>query len=98
MRVEETDEYRIWLAELADATGRARVLVRVDRLISGNPGSSRYLGEGVTELRIDVGPGYRVYYSLRGSGLLVLLAGGTKGTQRRDIAKAFRLNREYRKA
>ena len=69
--------------------------MRVDRLIYGNPGDHRNLTEGVSELRIDVGPGYRVYYALRGEELLLLLGGGSKATQAKDIAKALDLNRNF---
>jgi putative addiction module killer protein len=93
MRVEKTDEYRDWMEQLRDLYGRARVLMRVDRLIHGNPGDHRNLTDGVSELRIDVGPGYRVYYSKRGDRLLLLLAGGDKSSQPKDIAKAIQLNR-----
>lgn len=95
MRVEKTDEYRQWIDGLRDVVGRARILMRVDRLIHGNPGDHRNLTEGVSELRVDVGPGYRVYYSKRGNRLLLLLAGGDKSTQAKDIARATKLNREY---
>jgi putative addiction module killer protein len=67
--------------------------MRVDRLIHGNPGNHRNLTEGVSELKIDVGPGYRVYYSIRGQELLLLLAGGSKASQSSDIARALELNR-----
>ena len=95
MRVEKTDEYRDWIDGLKDQTGRARVLMRVDRLIHGNPGTHRNLTEGVSELKVDVGPGYRVYYSQRGNRLLLLIAGGNKSTQANDIAKAQELNRSF---
>ena len=95
MQVEKTDEYREWIDGLKDRTGRARVLMRVDRLIHGNPGQHRDLTAGMSELKIDVGPGYRVYYSLRGSRLLLLIAGGDKSTQAKDIAKALELNRNF---
>lgn len=95
MRVEKTDDYRAWIDGLKDLAARARVLMRVDRLIHGNPGTHRDLTEGVSELKVDVGPGYRVYYSLRGDRLLLLLAGGDKSTQAKDIAKALLLNRKY---
>lgn len=95
VRVEKTDEYRDWIDGLKDRAGRARVLMRVDRLIHGNPGQHRDLTEGVSELKVDVGPGYRVYYSLRGSRLLLLIAGGEKSTQAKDIAKALELNRNF---
>jgi putative addiction module killer protein len=96
MRVEKTDEYRAWLDALKDKAGRARILMRVDRLIHGNPGLHRDLTEGVSELKIDVGPGYRVYYTMRGSYLLLLLAGGDKSSQQKDIAHAMALNRSYK--
>ena len=95
MRVEKTDEYRAWIDGLKDLAGRARVLMRVDRLIHGNPGAHRNLTEGIAELKIDAGPGYRVYFSRRGDMLLLLLAGGDKATQAKDIAKAFELNRNF---
>ena len=93
MRVLKTEAFAQWIDTLKDSAGRARVLMRVDRLIHGNPGNHRNLTEGVSELRIDVGPGYRVYYSLRGDELLLLLAGGSKASQPRDIARALELNR-----
>ena len=96
MRVEKTDDYSRWLDALRDQAGRARVLMRVDRLIHGNPGLHRNLTEGVSELKIDVGPGYRVYYSQRGERLLLLIAGGDKSSQAKDIARALELNRNYR--
>lgn len=95
MRVEQTDTFRKWLGGLEDRAGRARVLVRIDRLIGGNPGQHRQLAGGVSELKIDVGPGYRVYYALRGSTLLLLLAGGDESTQQKDIAAATRLAQEF---
>ena len=96
MRVEETDDYRDWIDALKDGAGRARILVRVDRLIHGNAGDHRNLTDGVSELRIDVGPGYRVYYSLRGMRLLLLLIGGDKSTQEKDIAMAIRLAKNFK--
>ena len=93
MRVEKTDEYGDWIDGLKDQAGRARVLMRVDRLIHGNPGVHRNLTEGLSELKVDIGPGYRVYYARRGIRLLLLIAGGDKSTQIKDIAKALELNR-----
>lgn len=95
MRVEQTDDYRQWINGLRDHVVRARILVRVDRLIHGNPGAYRHLTHGVSELKIDVGPGYRVYYMQRGNVLLLLLAGGDKSTQTKDIAKAISLAHGY---
>lgn len=95
MRVEKTDEYRDWIDGLRDVAGRARILMRVDRLIHGNPGAHRDLTEGVSELKVDVGPGYRVYYCQRGNVLLLLLAGGDKSTQQKDIDRAIRLARAW---
>ena len=91
MQVEKTDEYQEWIDGLKDLAGRARILMRVDRLIHGNPGAHRNLTEGVSELKVDVGPGYRVYYSLRGTRLLLLIAGGDKSTQDKDIDAARKL-------
>jgi putative addiction module killer protein len=95
VRVEKTDEYSRWIDGLKDRMGRARILVRVERLIHGNPGQHRDLTDGVSELKIDIGPGYRVYYSQRGTRLLLLLAGGDKSTQQRDIAMAIQLAKSF---
>jgi len=96
MEVFATDDYQNWINGLNDRAGRSRVLVRVDRLIHGNPGLHRNLTEGVSELKIDVGPGYRVYYSFRGDQLLLLLAGGNKSTQNKNIQQALELNRLFK--
>jgi len=96
MLVEKTEQYRAWIDDLKDRSGRARILVRVERLIHGNPGSHRDLTDGVSELKVDVGPGYRVYYSLRGTRLLLLLAGGDMSTQQKDIAAAIRLAKNFK--
>ena len=93
MRVEMTEVYRDWINGLRDTAGRARIQVRVDRLAHGNPGQRRALREGVCELKIDFGPGYRVYYAERGKVLIILLAGGDKSTQRADIKTAIELAR-----
>jgi putative addiction module killer protein len=95
VRIEKTDLYREWLDALTDRAGRARILVRVDRLIHGNPGQHRDLTDGVSELKIDFGPGYRVYYTQQGTRLLLLLAGGDKSSQSKDIAKAIQLARNF---
>jgi putative addiction module killer protein len=96
MRVEKTDEFRDWIDTLKDRAGRARILVRIDRLIDGNPGQHRDLTDGVSELKMDIGPGYRVYYAQRGTRLLLLLAGGDKSTQQKDIAKAIQLAKDFK--
>ena len=91
MRVQTTEEYRDWINSLKDRVTRARIQVRVDRLVHGNPGQFRALTDGVSELKIDVGPGYRVYYMERGGVLIVLLAGGDKSSQPQDIKAAIAL-------
>lgn len=95
MRVEKTDEYRDWVDSLKDLKGRARILMRVDGLIHGNPGLHRTLTNGVSELKIDFGPGYRVYYTQRGNRLLLLLIGGDKSSQEKDIAMAIHLATQF---
>ena len=95
MRVEKTKEYGDWIDALNDRVGRARVQVRVDRLIHGNPGQHRDLTDGVSELKVDFGPGYRVYYSQRATRLLLLLVGGDKSSQQKDIAKAIDLAKHF---
>ena len=96
MRVEETLVYREWINALRDRAGRARIQVRIDRLIHGNPGEHRTRSNGVSELKIDYGPGYRVYYSQRGHRLLLLLAGGDKSTQQNEIRMAIALAKNYK--
>jgi putative addiction module killer protein len=96
MRVDKTNEYSAWLDSLKDRTGRARILVRVDRLIDGNPGQHRHLSDGVSELKVDFGPGYRVYYTLRGTRLLLLLLGGNKSNQQGDIKAAIQLAKNFK--
>jgi putative addiction module killer protein len=93
VEVRKTDVFARWLDELRDTQARARVQVRIERLIAGNPGDVAPVGEGVSELRIDIGPGYRVYFKKRGQELIILLAGGNKGTQAGDIKAALRLAR-----
>lgn len=96
VRVEKTDEYAAWIDTLKDQAGRARILVRVERLIGCNPGQYRNLTDGVSELKIDFGPGYRVYYSQRGTRLLLLLAGGDKSSQSKDIQLAIMLSKNFK--
>ena len=91
--VRKTEVYAKWLDGLRDIQARTRILVRIERLIEGNPGDVGPVGEGVSELRVDYGPGYRVYYKKRGDELILLLAGGDKRTQSRDIKNALNLAR-----
>jgi len=93
LEIRKTDIYAQWLDSLRDIQARARVLARVERLVAGNPGDVKPVGEGVSEMRIDYGPGYRVYYTMRGRTLIILLAGGDKRTQTADIKTALRLAR-----
>lgn len=94
VRVQRTRPFAVWLDGLADLQARARIQVRIERLIAGNPGDVAPVGEGVSELRIHYGPGYRVYFTRRGGGLVILLGGGAKSTQSSDIQEALRLARE----
>ena len=91
--IRKTEVYVRWLDGLHDIHARARVLVRIERLAQGNAGDVRPVGEGVSEMRIDYGPGYRVYYTKHGHEVVVLLAGGDKRTQATDIKTALRLAR-----
>ena len=96
MEINRTAEFKEWINGLRDIAGRARIQARIERLASGNPGDHRNLSGGVSELRIDVGPGYRVYYTVRGDELIILLVGGdksSKAVQQRDIALAQELAR-----
>jgi len=90
----KTDVFAAWLDGLKDVHARARVQVRIERLIGGNPGDVEPVGEGVSELRIHYGPGYRVYFKKHGDEWVILLAGGIKPTQSSDIKTALRLARE----
>ena len=94
IEIRETETFSAWLRALRDATAKAKVAVRVRRLAFGNPGDVRPVGGGISELRIPYGPGYRVYYVQRGALLIVLLCGGDKATQARDIATAKKLAKE----
>ncbi|NYG32774.1 type II toxin-antitoxin system RelE/ParE family toxin [Sphaerotilus montanus] len=93
MRIRTTELYRDWINALKDRAARARIQMRVDRLAHGNPGQHRNLAGGVSELKIDVGPGYRVYYTQRGDELIILLVGGDKSSQQSDITLAQDLMR-----
>ncbi len=91
--IRQTEQYAQWFAKLRDHRARARILVRIRRLSLGNPGDVAAVGEGVSEMRIDYGPGYRIYFKRLGDAPVVLLAGGDKRTQQRDIEKAKELAR-----
>ncbi len=91
--IRKTEIFAKWLDGLEDIRARARVLARIERLAAGNPGDVAPVGEGVSELRISYGPGYRVYYKQFGEFLVFLLAGGDKHTQTKDIKTALRLAR-----
>ena len=93
VEIRKTETFAKWLDGLDDIRARARILVRIERLVAGNPGDVKPVGEGVSELRIDYGPGYRVYYKKQGRSVVILLAGGDKRTQSRNIKTALRLAR-----
>ena len=86
-----------WLRKLKNRRAAARVQVRIDRLAAGNPGDVRPVGSGISELRIDYGPGYRVYYLQKGQRLIVLLCGGDKSSQQKDIEEAKRIAADWKK-
>jgi putative addiction module killer protein len=89
--IRQTETFARWLARLRDGRARTRIQARIDRLEIGNPGDVKPVGGGISEMRIDYGPGYRVYFVARGTALVVLLAGGDKDSQERDIATAREL-------
>lgn len=93
LEIRKTDAYAAWIDNLRDLQGRARILARIERLAIGNPGDVKPVGEGVSELRINYGPGYRVYFTKHGHKIVILLAGGDKSTQAVDIKAALRLAR-----
>jgi len=93
IEIRKTDVFVKWLDGLSDVRARAIVLARIERLASGHPGDVKPIGEGVSELRMDFGPGYRVYYKQQGKVFIILLAGGDKSSQARDIKNALRLGR-----
>jgi putative addiction module killer protein len=92
--VRRTAEFIAWLTGLRDVQARARITKRIDRLAGGNLGDARPVGGGVSELRLDFGSGYRIYYARRGDVVVILLCGGDKGSQARDIERARALARE----
>ena len=88
-QIKATSEFTEWLDDLRDRKGRARIQARIERLAAGNPGQHRNLKRGLSELKVDFGPGYRVYYTRRGETLILLLCGGDKSTQQSDIRLAY---------
>lgn len=94
MLIKRTELFSAWLKSLRDKGTRGRILDRIDRLRDDNFGDSKTVGDGVSELRLDFGPGYRIYYTLRETVLIILLVGGDKKTQSKDIAKAKQLVKE----
>jgi putative addiction module killer protein len=88
VQILRTKEFALWLKDLRDRQGRARILARIDRLEEGNPGKTRSVGAGVVEMKIDFGPGYRVYFVQRGEVVIILLCGGDKSGQEKDIQRA----------
>lgn len=96
LEIIRADEFAKWLKKLRDADAKARINLRIRRIaLTGNLGDCKSVGEGVFELRVDYGPGYRVYFARRGNKVVLLLVGGDKSTQQSDITKAKRLNEEY---
>ena len=93
IEIRKTEHFAKWLDDLQDIRARARILTRIERLGMGNPGDVKAVGEGVSELRIDYGPGYRVYYIQQGRLIVILRIGGDKNTQAKDIKTALRLAR-----
>lgn len=91
IEIRQTQTYIDWFASLRDRQAQARINIRIRRLSMGNPGDVKPVGQGVSELRIDYGPGYRVYFIQRGETLIILLAGGDKKSQQRDIKTALEL-------
>lgn len=94
MQIVQTGTFTAWLTGLADVQATARIVVRIRRLELGNAGDAKSVGEGVSEMRIDYGPGYRVYFTKRGRSVVILLCGGDKKSQRKDIAAAQKMAKE----
>ncbi|MDB5655827.1 MAG: hypothetical protein JWQ94_3440 [Tardiphaga sp.] len=96
LTIKRTDEFSLWLSNLRDLEARMRIMLRIDRLELGNPGDVAPVGHGVSEMRIHYGPGYRVYFTRRESTVVLLLCGGDKSDQGKDIALAKKLAREWK--
>jgi putative addiction module killer protein len=88
VEVRQTREFSTWLRRLRDANAAARIVARIRRMEQGNPGDSKSVGGSILEMRVDYGPGYRIYYVHRGAQIVILLCGGDKGTQQQDIKQA----------
>jgi len=95
VELKQTDTFRKWRAKLKDSLARSAIASRLDRLVFGHVGDAKSIGNGVSELRIHHGPGYRVYFQRRGDTIIILLCGGDKGSQERDIKTALRLATEW---
>ena len=98
IRVVETEAFRLWLSGISDRRARARINTRIRRSRQGNLGDTRPVGDGVSEMRLHFGPGYRIYFIREGATVIVLLGGGDKDTQTRDIRQARRLAARWRMA
>jgi putative addiction module killer protein len=96
VEVVSTDEFDKWLRKLKDRVGRLRIVERLDRLAANQPGDAKPVGQGIWELRLTFGPGYRIYYLNDGTRVILLLCGGDKATQQRDIERAHQLAEDYR--
>jgi putative addiction module killer protein len=94
IEVHQSDAFETWLRRLKDDNAVARIVARIRRMEQGNLGDTKSVGAGVMELRIDYGPGYRIYYVQRGAEVVILLCGGDKRTQQRDIKRAHAMARE----
>ena len=89
--IRETEKFSSWLQKLKDIRAKARIMIRIERLASENPGDVKAIGDGISELRIDYGPGYRIYFTKKKKVIIILLVGGNKKTQSADIKKAIEL-------
>ena len=94
LTIKQTESFTTWFSDLRDARAKARIIMRMDRARAGNLGDVKSVGTGVFEMRVDVGPGYRIYYTRRDKTILLLLCGGDKSTQPRDIKRAIALAQE----
>jgi putative addiction module killer protein len=94
LTIQQTETFTLWFSSLRDARAKARIIMRLDRVRAGNLGDVKSVGNQVYEMRVDVGPGYRLYYTQRGKTILLLLCGGDKSTQPRDIKRATVLAQE----